>query len=102
MTKPSLRNRRVKRKLHKTPGGKTTELNERRRGKVAYCKLCSKKLQGIRPEGGKRKTSRLFSGELCASCAKKVVEYGTRVNSKLMKANEVPLKYANYIKKIVK
>ncbi len=102
MTRPALRNRRLRRTEHKTPGGKTNELNERRKGKRDSCNLCKKKLQGVKKDGTKRTSGRKFSGELCHKCASEIIEYATRVNNKDIKINEAPIKYINYIKKIVK
>ncbi|RLG21910.1 hypothetical protein DRN74_00665 [Candidatus Micrarchaeota archaeon] len=98
MTKPSLRNKRLSKKVRRTPGGKLKSTHKRRKGKYASCKICGARIQGVRLDKGKlRGSGRVFSKELCHDCSSKVIEYRTMLENKAIEQSEIPMKYIKYV-----
>jgi ribosomal protein L34E len=95
------RSSRMRKIFYRTPGGKTKEKYKRTKSRTSYCRICSRRLQGVDTSRNLSKTSkksgRMFSGELCHRCTGIVLKYRARLKSKEITPFDVDIKYMKYV-----
>jgi ribosomal protein L34E len=100
MVRPMLRNRRLKKKLSRTPGGRVS-MTYSRKGKIVHrCSLCGMPMTSVKsigPKSGKTQ-SRIYGGNLCHACLSTVLKYAARVRSKALKTEDVPIRYRELVR----
>ena len=100
MVKPMLRNKRLKKKFSRTPGGKVS-MTYSRKGKIVHrCSMCGTPMSSVKsigPKSGKTQ-SRIYGGNLCHACLSMVLKYAARIKSNALKIEGVPIRYRELVK----
>jgi len=92
--------RKVKRRM---PGGKSAVRYVRRvKGGKHSCASCGMLLQGTHSHStlsaSMRKPNRVFGGNLCHDCARRVLVYKARIEAGIISQDEVEVKLLPYVK----
>ncbi len=107
MTKVS--QRRLKKKIRKSPGRKSKISYKRKKRSFAKCALCKERLKGVPPESRKKKLSKtkrrpsvMFGGILCSKCREKIIKKAALRKYKLTRDEEIDLREEKFIKQAEK
>ncbi len=103
MVEPRKRSRSLRRIKKRTPKGEVKTFYKRRKSTHASCEICGKKLTGVSTDKKLSKTQkkpgRKYSGNLCHSCAERVIRLKARIKAGEMKIEEVEPKYRKFVEK---
>ncbi len=103
--------RRMKKVKVRTPGGRVVVHFRKEKTSRHVCALCGKELHGV-PHGRRsaevrklskteRRPERIFGGELCAECQKKVIDLAFYVKNGLKTWDTVPIKMRKYVEVVM-
>lgn len=107
MVAPHLRSRSVRRRWRRSPGGRKIFITKPRKPSPALCGLCHCHLQGVPRRGvagmaklskTEKRPERVFGGTLCANCTRDVLVDRARLQSGVLREEDVPLTRLRYVK----
>lgn len=101
MPLPKDRSSSVRKIFTRAPSGTHVHYRRRTSAGRASCSACGGLLHGVSCERGlaksKRKPSRIFGGNLCSECSRKVIKLRVLLKTNEMSIEDVPMIYQKYV-----
>lgn len=95
------KHRKEKKRMRKSPGGRTTFKPKEEKPAKRLCALCGGELHGMSPKASKKtrkRPERVFGGVVCPQCVMILMKERTRMQAGFLKEQNVPLTHLYYIR----